>query len=108
MAQLVLRNETWSLSDVTFPVWKSAVANQVVQCLAITTICIPYLKPFLDSLESGQMRVDGTRQAQTHASSYARAASRQTGQSKKAVELKSAGFIFQDASSQGSSTPTMA
>jgi hypothetical protein len=33
----------------------------VVQCLSILTICIPNLKPFLDSLESGQIRVDDLR-----------------------------------------------
>lgn len=33
----------------------------VVQCLSILTICIPNLKPFLDSLESGQIRIDDLR-----------------------------------------------
>lgn len=41
--------------------WKLAVSVQVVQCLSILTICIPNLKPFLDNLESGQIRVDDLR-----------------------------------------------
>lgn len=41
--------------------WQAVVATQTVLCLSIVTACIPYLKPFLDSLESGQMRADDLR-----------------------------------------------
>lgn len=41
--------------------WQAIVTAQVVQCLSIVTACVPYLKPFLDSLESGQMRADDLR-----------------------------------------------
>lgn len=41
--------------------WQLAIAMQVQQCLNILTICIPNLKPFLDSLESGQLRGDDMR-----------------------------------------------
>lgn len=44
-----------STSD-TFEFWPPVIIRQVVQCLSIATACIPYLKPFLDNLESGQMR----------------------------------------------------
>lgn len=30
---------------------------QIIQCLSIVTVCVPYLKPFLDSFESGLMVV---------------------------------------------------
>ncbi|KGQ08132.1 hypothetical protein BBAD15_g6512 [Beauveria bassiana D1-5] len=40
----------------TFAFWPPVIIRQVVQCLSIATACIPYLKPFLDNLESGQMR----------------------------------------------------
>lgn len=40
----------------TFEFWPPVIIRQVVQCLSIATACIPYLKPFLDNLESGQMR----------------------------------------------------
>jgi hypothetical protein len=48
-------------SDPTFTMWQAVVATQIVQCLSIVTACVPYLKPFLDSLESGQMRADDLR-----------------------------------------------
>ncbi|TQV93819.1 hypothetical protein V2A60_004018 [Cordyceps javanica] len=40
----------------TFDFWPPVIIRQVVQCLSIATACVPYLKPFLDNLESGQMR----------------------------------------------------
>ncbi|POR39145.1 Uncharacterized protein TPAR_00654 [Tolypocladium paradoxum] len=39
----------------TFNMWQPTIIMQVIQCLNIVTTCIPYLKPFLDSLESGRM-----------------------------------------------------
>lgn len=68
--QIVFFTEAHDSGDVTFTAWKAAIASEIVQCLAIVTVCIPYLKPFLESLESGQMRIDGTRHAHTNASSY--------------------------------------
>lgn len=44
--------------------WKPTLAMQVVQSLSIVTACIPVLKPFLDSLESGQLRADDLRRKQ--------------------------------------------
>ncbi|CAH0051614.1 unnamed protein product [Clonostachys solani] len=38
-----------------FDVWQPTVIVQVIQCLSIMATCIPYLKPFMDSLNSGQM-----------------------------------------------------
>ncbi|ATY65780.1 hypothetical protein A9K55_001510 [Cordyceps militaris] len=40
----------------TFVLWPPVIIRQVVQCLSMATACVPYLKPFLDNLESGQMR----------------------------------------------------
>jgi hypothetical protein len=34
------------------------ICTQLVQALAIITACVPYLKPFMDSLESGGFRAD--------------------------------------------------
>ncbi|KAI0179385.1 hypothetical protein GGR52DRAFT_303988 [Hypoxylon sp. FL1284] len=47
--------------DATFTYWQLAVAVSLVQSLGIMTACTPYLKPFLDSLESGLMRSDDIR-----------------------------------------------
>lgn len=41
--------------------WQAVVVAEIVQCLSIVTACVPYLKPFLDSLESGQLRADDLR-----------------------------------------------
>jgi len=59
------------VSDPAFDLWPASISTQVVQCLSITTACIPYLKPFLDSLESGLMRADDLRRrGGTSAGSY--------------------------------------
>ncbi|KAH7137005.1 hypothetical protein B0J13DRAFT_677762, partial [Dactylonectria estremocensis] len=39
-----------------FSMWKPTVIIQVIQCLSVMATCIPYLKPFMDSLNSGQMK----------------------------------------------------
>ncbi|XXH04037.1 hypothetical protein Hte_010448 [Hypoxylon texense] len=47
--------------DMTFTYWPLVVAVSLVQSLGIMTACTPYLKPFLDSLESGLIRSDDIR-----------------------------------------------
>ncbi|KAI1767157.1 hypothetical protein GGR53DRAFT_145263 [Hypoxylon sp. FL1150] len=47
--------------DLTFTYWPLAVATSLVQSLGIMTACAPYMKPFLDSLESGLIRSDDIR-----------------------------------------------
>ncbi|EDN97924.1 hypothetical protein SS1G_12779 [Sclerotinia sclerotiorum 1980 UF-70] len=39
-------------------VWQTVVCQIVVQSTSIVTACIPFLKPFLVSLESGFLRAD--------------------------------------------------
>lgn len=41
--------------DSTFDLWLPTLAVQVIQNLSIITACIPYLKPFLESLETGML-----------------------------------------------------
>lgn len=48
-------------NDPTFDMWQATLLIQVVQCLSLVTVCVPVLKPFLDSLESGQLRADDLR-----------------------------------------------
>ncbi|KAJ8067126.1 hypothetical protein OCU04_004501 [Sclerotinia nivalis] len=57
--QLYYSNE--EIHDPTFDPWTTTICNQIVQCLSIVTACVPYLKPFLDSLESGMLRTDDLR-----------------------------------------------
>lgn len=57
-------------ADFSFSTWQAAISIQLVQCLAIVTVCIPNLKPFLDSLESGQIRVDDLRRQGKSSTGY--------------------------------------
>ena len=47
--------------DATFDLWLPTLAVQVIQNLSIITACIPYLKPFLESLETGMLGSDDHR-----------------------------------------------
>lgn len=50
-------------ADATFAMFLPTMLTQVVQCLSIVTACVPYLKPFLDSFQSGAMlAVDASSQ----------------------------------------------
>ena len=58
----------------------SAIATQILISIAITTACIPSLKPFLDSFESGALRLDLSRSGQEYASqSYELSAMKRSG-----------------------------
>ncbi|KAF7552851.1 hypothetical protein G7Z17_g4038 [Cylindrodendrum hubeiense] len=59
--QIYFSNKAFASDDPSFSIWEAAITIQLVQCLAIFTVCVPNLKPFLDSLESGQIRVDDLR-----------------------------------------------
>lgn len=61
IAQIYLTQRANRSTDYSFAIWDSTVAIELVQCLALVTVCIPNLKPFLDSLESGQIRIDDMR-----------------------------------------------
>ncbi|KAL9118548.1 MAG: hypothetical protein Q9187_004904 [Circinaria calcarea] len=60
-AQLAFFNRATSSNDPTFTIWPMVICAQLVQSLSIVTACIPYLKPFLQSLESGMIRSDDLR-----------------------------------------------
>ncbi|KAH7124729.1 hypothetical protein EDB81DRAFT_664332 [Dactylonectria macrodidyma] len=55
-----------------FSMWTPTVIIQVIQCLSVMTTCIPYLKPFMDSFDTGQMKASelpGTRGSNTRSRS---------------------------------------
>jgi hypothetical protein len=54
--------------DLTLGYWRSAICNQIVQCLAIVTTCLPYTKLFMEGFESGLMRLDDLRRRGEHTS----------------------------------------
>lgn len=47
--------------DLTLGYWRSTIWNQIVQCIAIVTTCLPYTKLFMEGSESGLMRLDDSR-----------------------------------------------
>ncbi|KAH8684043.1 hypothetical protein BGZ61DRAFT_507586 [Ilyonectria robusta] len=59
--QIYYSNKAFASDDLSFSLWEASITIQLVQCLAIFTVCVPNLKPFLDSLESGQIRIDDLR-----------------------------------------------
>lgn len=61
VAQLFYLNHTYNSRNPTLDFWSTAVCTQVVQNLSIITACVPYLKPFFESLESGMIRSDDLR-----------------------------------------------
>ena len=48
-------------NDPSFDAWPVTLCNQIAQCLSILTACTFYLKPFIDSLESGFIRAGDLR-----------------------------------------------
>ncbi|KAH9890135.1 hypothetical protein F4778DRAFT_773126 [Xylariomycetidae sp. FL2044] len=50
-----------SIVDLTMAYWPFYLAMASAQHLGVITACAPYLKPFLDSLESGLIRSDDIR-----------------------------------------------
>ena len=61
VAQIVFSNRAVSTNDQSFDLWPAVLCTQIVQALSITTACILYLRPFLESLESGLIRIDDLR-----------------------------------------------
>ncbi|KAI0412116.1 hypothetical protein F5X98DRAFT_382917 [Xylaria grammica] len=59
--QIVESRNISDRQDPTFLYWTFAISTSVTQNLAVVVACIPYLKPFLDSLESGLIRSDDIR-----------------------------------------------
>lgn len=57
--------------DLTFDLWPMAICMQVVQCVSLITACIPYLQPFMLSLESGFLWGEDFRQRRLKDSAYA-------------------------------------
>lgn len=61
IAELYFRTTTPKSTDRFYHYWRVVVCALLTQCVSIVTACIPYLKPFFVSLESGMVRVDDTR-----------------------------------------------
>ncbi|KAG8161360.1 hypothetical protein KVR01_009624 [Diaporthe batatas] len=74
-AQLAIFWIAYSNPDITAGLWLPTVCNQVVVLLSVLTACLPYLRPLMESLESGIVHVpDEVEELR----SFARAGSRST------------------------------
>jgi glycerol uptake facilitator-like aquaporin len=57
IAQLAVFWTAQTNPDVTESLWVPAMCNQIVMFLSVLTACLPYLRPLMESLESGVVRV---------------------------------------------------
>lgn len=71
VAQMVYTARVAGDRDLTFDSWPATLCMEIVQCVSLTTACIPYLQPFLLSLESGLLCSDDYRRQSIKNSSYA-------------------------------------
>lgn len=63
IGQLAYAHRTIDSSDPISGTWPLAICTQLTQCLSVVTACSPQFKPFMDSLRSMGLRIDGiTRQ----------------------------------------------
>ncbi|KAB8238769.1 uncharacterized protein BDW43DRAFT_296206 [Aspergillus alliaceus] len=70
IAQLVYSKKTINSSDPTSDTWPLAICTQLTQCLSVITACSPQFKPFMDSLRSMGLRVDGITRYDTSRGEY--------------------------------------
>ena len=75
-----LAKESNSGNDMTLKAWPATLCALIVESLSVIAACIPYLKPFLDSLESGMMNNDQLRR-EGISDLYSRGKSKSTGSS---------------------------
>lgn len=61
IVQLYYVNRARDSKDETFATWPTILSAESVQSLSIITACVPCMKPFFESLESGMLRNDDLR-----------------------------------------------
>ncbi|KAL8686760.1 MAG: hypothetical protein Q9218_006885 [Villophora microphyllina] len=54
-----LLNRTSGAYDLTYNPWIVVLLAEIVLTISLVTACIPYLKPFMEALETGMMRASG-------------------------------------------------
>ncbi|KAH8755671.1 hypothetical protein F5883DRAFT_570507 [Diaporthe sp. PMI_573] len=72
-AQLAVFWDAYGHPDITSNLWLPTVCNQIVVFLSVLTACLPYLRPLMESLESGIVHVPEDAE---ELRSFARAGSR--------------------------------
>lgn len=61
VVRIVYLQRQYSTDNQILTDWTIVLCAQVVQDLGIITACIPYLKPFWESIQSGMIRSDDVR-----------------------------------------------
>jgi len=59
--QIVYLRQTVDSRDRTHDPWLAVLLSQILNSLSVVVSCVPYLKPFFESLESGLLRADDMR-----------------------------------------------
>ncbi|KAF2732505.1 hypothetical protein EJ04DRAFT_412911, partial [Polyplosphaeria fusca] len=80
LARLVYLFPITPHDNPAFNLWTPVICTQVQVCLAISTACIPYMKPFFEGVEAGVWRADNLRRMRVggHGSGYRKAKGRET------------------------------
>jgi len=86
--QIFLLNKASTSHSPTIDLWPFVIGTQIVQCISFVTACIPYLKPFLKSLESGLFRVDDQHGFGTTLSSHKQVGLSSTGKTSFSVKTE--------------------
>ncbi|KAI1171341.1 hypothetical protein F4777DRAFT_64194 [Nemania sp. FL0916] len=58
LSQLIIFLHIFPSLDLTKDLWLPTILNQAILSTSVVTACGPYLRPFMESLESGMTRVD--------------------------------------------------
>ena len=70
VCELIYLNRIENSNDLTFDIWRVTVCIQVIQCLSIIASCLFYMKPFVDSLETGFVQLGDLRRRQVSGFGY--------------------------------------
>ena len=76
ICQIIFLNINRSSNDFSLAQSSITISVQLAQCLSICTTCALYLKPFLDSLESGFIHIGDLRRQNTEGFGYSPKASK--------------------------------
>ncbi|KAH8422279.1 uncharacterized protein LDX57_000037 [Aspergillus melleus] len=70
LCQIVYARQTAHSTNITSDTWPVAISTQLAQCFSIVTACSPQFKPFMESLRSTGMRIDGMTRYGTSQKGY--------------------------------------
>lgn len=70
LCQIIYARQTAHSTNITSDTWPVAISTQLAQCFSIVTACSPQFKPFMESLRSTGMRIDGMTRYGTSQKGY--------------------------------------